>query len=409
MRPICWTVGLVLSLRQRSRAELSSAAQQDVDSRHPREREVPTHFSVNRDRQPGGEDESWALRLRVLRNRIVGSARFQRWAARFPLTRPVARRHARALFDLTAGFVYTQSLAALVESGLLDALGADPLSRSEAATVARLGEASTLTLLRACASLGLTEQVGDRWTLGVRGAALAATPGLADMIRHHKLLYADLADPLARLRGEGDSRLGALWRYGDAADPESVATYSRLMAATQPMVAAQAIAAFPFRRHRRLLDIGGGEGIFLMAVAAAAPRLELGLFDLPQVAVRPRLPGVTVHSGSFLSDPLPAGYDLHTLVRVLHDHDDDAALRLLAASRAALPAGGRLLVIEPMAQRGGAPEGHAYFGWYLTAMGSGRPREPAEIAAMLRQCGFSRVRQRRTSIPLIARCIEAVT
>jgi demethylspheroidene O-methyltransferase len=356
-----------------------------------------------------------SLRLRFLhwRNRLIGSPPFQAWAARNPFTRPVARHHARELFDLTAGFVYSQVAAALVESGLLDALAAESLTFEEAATRAALPPEASHTLLKAAASLRLTEQAGDRWCLGIRGAALAATPGLADMIRHHRLLYADLADPLAMLRGGGEDRLAALWRYDRSADPAAVSAYSRLMAATQPMIAAQAIAAYAFRRHRRLLDIGGGEGAFLAAVGEGAPALQLGLCDLPAVAARaverqPQLAGrLALHPGSFLADPLPPGYDLHSLVRVLHDHDDAPAFRILAASRAALEPGGRLLIVEPMAKAGAAPEGHAYFGFYLAAMRSGRPREASEIKDMLRRAGFRRARELRTPLPMAARAIIA--
>ena len=100
------------------------------------------------------------------------------------------------------------------------------------------------------------------------------------MVAHHRLLYADLADPVALLRrGGGGGALSGLWHYAEAAgtgDAAAVAAYSALMAASQPMVAAQAIDAYPFHRHRRLLDVGGGEGAFLAAVGARVPALELG-------------------------------------------------------------------------------------------------------------------------------------
>ena len=47
-----------------------------------------------------------------LRNRLLASPAFQSWASAFPLTRPIARRRAKAAFDLTAGFVYSQVLLA---------------------------------------------------------------------------------------------------------------------------------------------------------------------------------------------------------------------------------------------------------------------------------------------------------
>ena len=75
---------------------------------------------------------------------------------------------------------------------------------------------------------------------------------------------------------------------------------------------------------------------------------------------------------------------------------------------AALPPGGRLFIAEPMAQtRGAEPAGDAYFGFYLLAMGSGRPRSAAEITAMLKQAGFTRSRLLSTAMPLTVRAIVA--
>jgi demethylspheroidene O-methyltransferase len=69
-------------------------------------------------------------------------------------------------------------------------------------------------------------------------------------------------------------------------------------------------------------------------------------------------------------------------VRVVHDHDDERVLALLRAVRAALPPGGTLLLAEPMAGTPGAQAmGDAYFGFYLLAMGSGRPRTPQRLGA----------------------------
>ena len=179
------------------------------------------------------------------------------------------------------------------------------------------------------------------------------------------------------------------------------------------MVAEQALASYDFSRHRRMLDIGGGEGAFAARIAAAEPALDVALFDLPAVAELARSRGlaaerVTIHAGNFREDPLPPGYDLITLVRVLHDHDDAIAAALLAATRDCLPPRGRLLIVEPMSGTPGAERaGDAYFGMYLAAMGSGRPRSPAEIQAILRKAGFARSRLLSTPIPLVARALIA--
>jgi demethylspheroidene O-methyltransferase len=73
-----------------------------------------------------------------------------------------------------------------------------------------------------------------------------------------------------------------------------------------------------------------------------------------------------------------------------------------------LPAGGTLLLAEPMSDTPGAePMGDAYFGFYLLAMGSGRARSADELATLLRQAGFGRIRQRSTRMPLQTRLIVA--
>jgi demethylspheroidene O-methyltransferase len=247
------------------------------------------------------------------------------------------------------------------------------------------------------------------------------------MIEHHASLYRDLADPVALLRGErGSTELGRYWAYADneqagSLDAQRVADYSALMAASQPLIASQVLDVYPIARHRCLLDVGGGEGVFLCAAAKRAPQLRLMLLDLPAVADRARArfaqEGIADRAeaigGDFLNLPLPGGADVASLVRVLFDHHDDNAMRILRAVRAALPDDGTLLVAEPMAgTRGAEPMGDAYFGFYLMAMGSGRSRSPQRLGEMLSAAGFGDIRHLPTRIPLqtgllVARCSRA--
>lgn len=360
------------------------------------------------------------------RDRLLASARFQRWAARFPLTRPIARRRARALFDLCAGFVYSQVLLACVRLRLCELLFEAPLGREEIAARLGLGADAADRLLGAAVALRLVApRAGGRFGVGPLGAALVGNPGIAAMVEHHTLLYADLADPEHLLRHGRDpdapTALGRYWAYAQAAAPAAlsgpeVAGYTALMAASQPLVADDVLDAYPIRRHRHLLDVGGGDGSFLCAAARRAPGLRLTLFDLPPVAAcararfaREGLDGrASVVEGSFLTDALPGGADIISLVRVIHDHDDAAVLRLLRAARRALAPGGTLLLAEPMSGTPGAePVGEAYFAFYLLAMGSGRPRRPEDLAALLHDAGFERVRALRTRQTMLVRVLVA--
>jgi demethylspheroidene O-methyltransferase len=366
---------------------------------------------------------TWREGWIALRNRWLSSPRFHRAALDFPLTRPIALGRVASLFDLTAGFVYSQALLACVELGLLERLRAGPQSEAAIAESLDLSPDSAQRLLGAAAALGLTEDLGEgRFVLGSQGAALLGNPGLAQMIAHHRHLYADLAEATALLRDP--SRLGhlaAFWPYATTSSPAGAETagvtaYSALMAATLPSVAADIFAAFDLGKRQRLMDVGGGSGAFLTLAGAHAPHLALRLFDLPAVTEQARarlicaglMDRAEIIPGDFLADPLPKGADLITLVRILHDHDDEGVATLLRAAREALAPGGVLLVAEPMS---GSPRrervGDAYFAFYLLAMGRGRARTPAQIQAMMRTAGFGRTRLLRTRTPMLLRAIVA--
>ncbi|CAN5757682.1 methyltransferase [soil metagenome] len=358
------------------------------------------------------------------RDKRLSSPLFQRWAAGFPLTRWIARREARALFDLVAGFVYSQVLLACVRLRLFDVLAAGPLDLRTLAHHLEMRPEAALTLLAAAESLKLVQRRSDgRYGLGERGAPLVGNTPITAMVEHHAALYQDLRDPVALLRGQaGEGALASYWPYAGAQAPSSlgddrVADYSALMSASQPLVAGEILDAYPMSRHRCVLDVGGGDGTFLTAAAARAPHLQLLLFDLPAVADRARrrfaAHGLTDRAlcagGSFLTDPLPRGADLATLIRVVHDHDDARVLAILRAVHAALPAGGSLLLAEPMAgTRGAEPMGDAYFGFYLLAMGRGRPRTAEELSALLRAAGFTGMRLLPTRLPLQTRLMHAL-
>lgn len=366
---------------------------------------------------------SWIDRYLEIRDRWLSSPRFQRWAASFPLTRPTARKRARALFDVCAGFVYSQILYACVRLKLFDLLATGPQSAAGIAQSLNLPRESTDRLLEAAVSLRLVEKrIGDRFGLGALGAAMIGNPGVSAMVEHHRLLYADLNDPVGLLRGQHDkTELARYWAYATEEKPANLSApdtsdYTALMGNSLPLVAEEILDAYSLQKHSRLLDVGGGDGSFLIASGARHQTLEMVLFDLPPVADRAlaRFAQLGLHSrasavgGDFLSDALPRGADVVSLVRVIHDHPDSAVMKILANVHSALPPKGVLLLAEPMMNTPGAePVGDAYFGFYLLAMGRGRPRTPQKLREMLKASGFASTRMVATRQPLQCRVIVA--
>ena len=342
------------------------------------------------------------LQVRERRNAIIGSPSFRKRSMRWPLFRAIARKRARALFDLTAGFTYTQATLLFVESGVGDML------RDQSATIEEIrastvhGSAVVDRIVQAALGVGLVVRHGPRVALSDLGVALMNEPGILAMVRHHAGVYRDLADPLSLLQGDRPTETSAFWQYAggraeDGTDPEGAARYSELMAVTQGFVTDEVIASYRFADHRHVVDVGGGSGAFAARIARASPDLAVTVFDLPDVAPLARdrfaslgLTNANVVAGSFHEGGLPGDGDLYTLIRVLYDHDDEPALAMLRSLHAAMPDGATLLIAEPMAGLRGAETVGTYFELYLAAMRSGRCRSPARIRRMLAAAGFER-------------------
>ena len=352
-------------------------------------------------------------RMPGLIQRLASSRKFQSWAVRMPVLRWFVAREGAVLFDVIQGFVRSQVLMALVELDIFAAVEAGPKTAAALAPAAGLTPERMQVLLQAGAALGLLRRKDDGFFLSRRGAAFLGVPGLAGMVRHHAVLYRDLTDPVAFLRGETSPELARFWPYvfgaEAAADPTVAATYSTLMSDSQTLVAEDALRLVDLKAARHLMDVGGGTGAFLRAVAAAHPGLRLTLFDLPAVLGNARLPPqITPVPGSFRDDPLPQGADTISLVRVLYDHADPTVRALLARVHAALPPGGRVIVAEPMG--GGTRPDSAtdvYFAFYCMAMGTGRTRSASEIAALLAEAGFTGIQVRPGLRPYVTSVVTA--
>ncbi|SHH09544.1 demethylspheroidene O-methyltransferase [Cognatiyoonia sediminum] len=360
-------------------------------------------------------------RKRFSFNRLFASPTFQRRMARLPLIKGVVRREGEEMFDIVAGFCHAQILQALIKLDILDDLLDGPQSLDSLSVRHSVPIERMRILLDASVSLNLLKSKRGGYALTRRGAALSGVPGLKGMIAHHDVLYRDLADPVAFFRGETETELAQFWPYvlgaGAAEDPAAAATYSKLMADSQALVAEDTLSLVNLDRTEHLMDVGGGTGAFLGHVAQAYPNLQLTLFDLPAVVPEARQQfadlGVSQRTkivpGSFRDDLLPEGADTISLLRVLYDHADDTVLALLRSVYDALPTGGQILISEPMT--GGAQPhraGNAYFAIYCLAMQTGRARSAAEISDLLRQAGFANIGKPMTRRPFVTTAITAV-
>ena len=191
------------------------------------------------------------------------------------------------------------------------------------------------------------------------------------------------------------------------------AVFDEAMTSISTAEAEAVAAAFDFSGITTLADVGGGRGYLLATILKANPALKAILFDLPHViAGAPSLlrehgieRRVRVEGGSFL-ESAPAGADAVIMKHILHDWNDEDAIRILRNCHRALPGRGRVLVVEAVVPPPGQP------GWaklldleMLVLTPRGRERTVKEFEELLHQGGFRLTRVVLTTSP--AAVIEA--
>jgi 2,7-dihydroxy-5-methyl-1-naphthoate 7-O-methyltransferase len=154
--------------------------------------------------------------------------------------------------------------------------------------------------------------------------------------------------------------------------------------------APQIAERFDWSRFPEIVDVGGGNGTVLAAILHAHPGVRGRVLDLTADAATARFAAEGLEdragavSGSFF-DPLPVGADAYVLSDILHDWDDDHALRILTECRRAAAPNGTVVVIEPVHGLG-ADTGINLF--MLMCFG-GRERTVDELADLAAGCGLT--------------------
>jgi len=109
-----------------------------------------------------------------------------------------------------------------------------------------------------------------------------------------------------------------------------------------------------FGRYRRILDIGGNSGEFVLQICRKHPGIFATVFDLPlvcdigreHVRSEPEAGRITFIKGNALADVLPKGFDLITFKSMLHDWPEKEAKLLILRASQLLEPGGTLLIFE---------------------------------------------------------------
>ena len=358
-----------------------------------------------------------------LKVNVFSSTKVHEAIAKVPILRALISYEGNKIHEVMSGFVYSQILHLLINLGIFQFLKKEGRSLDEVSQFLEIANERSLLLLRGGCALNLICHKRNKYWLTRVGAQIVGVPGLMDMIQHNQILYRDLIDPVKILYGRTETELGQFWPYvRKEAKKKNISTkvsseYSKLMQTSQRLVSEQTLQAYSFKGVKRILDIGGGTGAFLLAVKSKYPSIEATVFDLPNVINVAKSNHQKIDDivgllnfcpGDFLKDDIPSNQDVISLVRVLYDHEDSTVELLLKRIYEALPKGGSLLITEPMSG-GSKPmrSSDCYFSFYTMAMTTGKVRSFEEHKAILLKVGFSNIVKHVVSAPFITQVMSA--
>ncbi|MBV9416130.1 MAG: methyltransferase domain-containing protein [Solirubrobacterales bacterium] len=263
-------------------------------------------------------------------------------------TLPVARPD--RIFEVMMGFMAAKHLFVANEIGLFTALAEGPATLERVAETIRAPARTLRIVADAMVALGFLEQADGTYRNSATADAFLSGNGPLNLSPGLRFMNA-IAYPLWE---------GFEWAVRNDAPARgelSEAQQKIFSEGVEAMTAgpARALATrYDFSQHRRLLDIGGGTGSFLIGILSANPGMEGTLFELPQVAeiaertlaASPVADRVSVTIGNAMENDLPPGHDVVLLANVIHYYSPEQNVDLVGRIRASVEPGARLLLVD---------------------------------------------------------------
>ena len=321
------------------------------------------------------------------------------------------------MLGLLIGHWVSQAVFAVVKLGVPDALGGKALAPAALAEKVGADAGYLHRVLRALASAGVfREDARGRFALTKLGRTLRGDqPG---NVRDFALMI------VAPYNFRGWERLTEAVQTGKTAfdlefgqpvfeylrsHPEDERQFSAAMASISATENPAVARAYPFGRHRTLVDVGGAHGHLLAAILQRHKKLRGVLYDQPQVveaaaasgfvtapAVRDRC---EIASGSFF-DSVPAGADAYLMKYIIHVWDDARCARILGHCRDAMAPDGRVLVVDRVIRPGNGPDWSKWLDLNMMVGPGGRERTRPQFAALFAASGLRLVKVHPTAGPL---------
>ncbi|MBS3973567.1 MAG: class I SAM-dependent methyltransferase [Actinobacteria bacterium] len=320
------------------------------------------------------------------------------------------------LLDGYWGMTISRSLITAVELELFEALGDGPLSAAELSDRLGTDRHGTEILLKALNGARYLSCRNGRYSNG-RVVHRWLVDGALVHLRDSLLFYGDLWDVMSDLTSM--VRSGAVTNLHYEGRPaEFWQRYLRALAAFAPLVAPEIVSKSKLPRNaRRVLDVGGGHGLYAAEFVRRRPGLSAEVLDLPEACAVGRqiieAAGLTdrVHfrEGDVRDCDWGTGFDAVLLFNLLHNLTESESRAALHGAFAALRPGGKVIVLDSEYQSSAGnlslTAGLNEMMFYLTSGTGVYPEE--RMRSWIAEAGFGRIRMRHLLRMPMAVLIEA--
>jgi acetylserotonin N-methyltransferase len=320
-----------------------------------------------------------------------------------------------------SGF-YQGTIVAADDAGVFDALAAQPATIDELAQRLDFDLRATGIVLRLLAALGLLLRREARYQLSDTARIYLVKSsrfywghmmrvGVSEWHRDTALAKlkqkgsAQASGPEGTPQPSGSGRPADGWAAGEI----QIGQAEQIAAAMQSHSLPAAIAAarnYDFTGIKRILDVGGGSGCFMIAMAQAHPTIKASVMELATmctVAAKYIAAGgveaqVDTRAVDMFREPWPKGHDAIFFSNIWHDWNVRTCAWLAARAYEALPRGGRIMLHEALLDDDGdGPPPIAAFSMLMLLATQGQQFTFAELETLLREAGFEDIEARQTA------------
>ena len=264
----------------------------------------------------------------------------------------------------------SQGISVAARLGLADLLKNAPQTVSVLAEQTGTHERSLYRLLRALSSVGVFDET-DAKVFGLTPLSETLLSDRSNSLRDaaifigadwHWQVYGEMLHSVTTGQPAWKQVHGAeVFPYFQA-HPTEAEIFNRAMTSFSQTVSQPVAAAYDCSGITTLVDVAGGHGTLLAEFLKANPALNGVLFDLPEViagagemlekeGVRAR---VTTAGGDFF-ETVPAGADAYLMKHIIHDWDDDRAVKILKNIAGVMNPNGKVLIVEQVIPDGNVP------------------------------------------------------